>query len=373
MVDAVVHYYTHVSANIHRGKHMLSEEASSAYEHARAVVAQLLNARADSVVFTANTTAGLNLVAAGLRLSPDDLVLVPLDAHHSNLLPWRLHAQVALVRLHADATIDLDHYAELLERRPKVVALNHCSNVTGLYAPVAEMARLAKAAGAVVVVDAAQSMPHRRLDVEALGADFVAFSAHKMLGPTGIGVLCAGNDALAMLEPSVVGGGTVDWVDVDGERWRRAPHLHEGGTPHVAGAYGLTAAVEYLNRLGWDAVARHDAGMAATLYEEASSRPWLRVVGGDATTERAGIVSFSIDGCPSLEEIARSLSDSYGVMCRSGHLCAQPLVDHFTEGEVLRISTYVYNDADEIRTAFDSLEAILRVSGILDRAARVGV
>ena len=362
VIDAMVRYYAEVGANIHRGKHMLSEEASDAYERARQRVAESVGARGDEVVFTAGTTHGLNTVAVGLGLSADDLVLVGADSHHSHQLPWRHHARVEWIPVRADGTPDLGRYAELLRRRPAVVALTHCSNVTGRYAPIAEMAALAHEHGAVTVLDAAQSAPHRAVDIHGLGVDALAFSAHKMMGPTGIGVLVLGPGLLDRLPPAMHGGGTVDWVTTDEVVWRRPPHRFEGGTPHIAGAYGLHAAIDYLGRLGWTHLAEHDRRMGQRLLEEAERRDHLSVV-APGVGDRGGIVSVAVRGCRDLGELARILSDSYGVMCRTGHLCAQPYVDAAARGQVLRISTYAYTTEDDVTTAFKALDEAFPLLG----------
>jgi cysteine desulfurase/selenocysteine lyase len=363
VIDAVVRYYREVGANIHRGKHMLSEEASEGYERARSAVAGFIGAAPPEVAFVANTTHGINLLAEALGLGPDDLVLCPLDNHHSHLLPWWRRARVEFAGLNGDATVDLDHYAALLRRRPRVVALTHCSNVTGVVSPVAAMAAMAREAGALVVLDAAQSAPHRELRVRQLGADAVVFSAHKMLGPTGVGVLWIAAERQGELHPAHLGGGTVDRVTTSAYELRRAPHRFEAGTPDIAGVLGLGAAVAYLQRLGMDAVAAHDALMARVLREEAERRPYLAAVGLEAP-DRAGIASLRIEGCPDLGEAARILSDAHGVMCRSGHQCAQPLVDRFAGSQVLRMSTYVYNTEGEVRAAFEALDATCAALGV---------
>jgi cysteine desulfurase/selenocysteine lyase len=357
VIDAVTRYYTEVSANIHRGKHMLSEEASDAYEAARMRVAAFLGVRAADVVFTTNTTHGLNILAAGLDLAPDDLVLVSRDAHHSLQLPLRERARVEWLPVHADGTIDLDAYAGQLARRPALVAITHCSNVTGRHAPVAEMAALARENGALTVVDAAQSVPHRRVRLAELHADAIAFSGHKMLGPTGIGVLAMTPELAGRLRPPALGGGVVDWVDDESWVLRRAPHRFEAGTPHIAGAYGLRAAVDYLEALGMTEVAEHDRWLADLLYTEAGKREYLTVL-EPGPGERSATLSAAVRGVDDLTELARALSDSYGVMCRSGHLCAQPLVDGLAGGAVLRLSAYVYNTADDVRRAFDALDEL---------------
>lgn len=357
VVDAMAGYYTGVSANIHRGKHMLSEEASEEYEAARARVARFIGAQANHVVFTANTTHALHLVAAGLPLKPDDTVLVSPDAHHSLQLPLRERAAVRWIPYDDTGAVDLDAYADLLRGRPRLVALTHCSNVTGGYAPVAGLAELARAAGALTIVDGAQSVPHRTVQLHQLGADALAFSAHKLLGPTGIGVLALSPRLAEELSPMLPGGGTVDWVDEAGWVPRRTPYRFEAGTPHIAGAYGLRAAVDYLERLGMAEVAAHDESLGWLLRAEAARRDYLRVLGGEGQPG-GGIISCTLRGVTDLGPVARALSDSYGVMCRSGYLCSQPYVQGHAGGQVLRMSTYVYTSGADVSTAFEALDEL---------------
>lgn len=366
VTEAIVRYYTEVSANIHRGKHMLSEEASDTYEAARQRVAEFVGARCEGVAFTSGTTYGLNLIAAGLGLTKRDLVLVGADTHHSQQLPWRHHARTEFIPVGVDGAVDLERYAELLRDRPVVVAINHCSNVSGSYAPVATMARMAREHGALTVLDGAQSVPHRPVDFTELGVDALAFSAHKMLGPTGIGVLVLGPDLIDRLPPFAHGGGMVDWVDPDSVVWRRAPHRFEAGTPHIAGAYGLHAAVGYLQQLGMDRIAEHDRLMGELMWQQAQRRDYLSVLGPPAG-DRGGILSVAVRGCADLSELARILSDSYGVMCRTGHHCAQPYVGQFGHGQVLRMSAYVYTSEDDIDAAFRALDETFPILGPASR------
>lgn len=357
VTDEMVRYYHEVGANIHRGKHFLSEQASDDFEAARTRTAQFTGFLSSEVVFTANTTASINTVASGLGLTRDDIVLVPFDAHHSALLPWRRVADVRAIPVDRSGAVDLGRYAELLRSHPAVVVLTHCSNVSGVYAPVAEMAAMAKEAGALTVVDAAQSAGHRRIGGENI--DFLAFSAHKMLGPTGIGVLCGRHEHLQKLRPTALGGGVVDWVDAESHTIRKVPHSLEAGTPAIAEAYGLHAAIDYLSGIGFDELARHDAELADAMLCETLKRPHLRILGPSEPADRAAILSFAIDGVHNLKEIAKILSDSYGVLCRTGHLCAQPFVDRFTDDEVLRVSGYLYNDRDDIDVLFAALDDVL--------------
>jgi cysteine desulfurase / selenocysteine lyase len=359
VIDETMRYYRSVGANIHRGKHMLSEEASAHYEGVRYRVAEFVGCRGDEVVFVRNTTEAINIVATGLRLAPDDLTLSPLDTHHSLLLPWLRACRVELVRTDPVHGVDRGHLAELLRRRPRVVALSACSNVSGIYPPIRELVAMAKAAGATVIVDAAQSVPHRRIRFDDLGADFLAFSGHKMLGPTGIGVLAGRSERLADLLPAMVGGGTVDRVAVDRFDPRKVPHRFEAGTPHIAGVYGLGAAIDYLERIGFDVLAEHDRQLSHAMWREVRRREQLVTVAGGEDADRAAIMSLSVAGLRNLGDVARVLSDSYGVMCRSGHLCSQPLVDHLYDGQVLRLSAYVYNTLDEVVDAFAALDEVL--------------
>ncbi|MEV2279122.1 aminotransferase class V-fold PLP-dependent enzyme [Nocardiopsis sp. NPDC049922] len=357
VIDEMSRYYSEVGANIHRGKHFLSEQASDDYEETRTRVAQFTGFLGNEVVFTANTTASINMVASGLGLTREDVVLVPFDAHHSALLPWRRVADVRLIPVDESGVVDLDGYVDLLRTRPTVVMLTHCSNVSGVYAPVDRMAEMAKEAGAITVGDAAQSAGHRRIRSEHL--DFLAFSAHKMLGPTGVGVLCGRHDLLQRLAPPFLGGGVVDWVDTERYDLRKVPHTLEAGTPPIAGVYGLDAAIDYLSKIGFDELTEHDRNLGRAMVDEVLVRPHLRMLGPADHADQAAIVSFAVDGVHNLKEIAKILSDSYGVLCRTGHMCAQPFVDRFTDDEVLRVSGYLYNDRDDIDVLFSALDSVL--------------
>ena len=360
VIDAVAGFYRENGANIHRGKHYLSEEASDLFESARSDVAQFLGAYPSEIVFVRNTTEALNLVASGSRLDADDIVVASLDSHHSQLLPWRRFARVELVGLDAEGRVDLDHYRRLLRKRPRVVALTHCSNVTGAIAPIETMAELAKAeADATVVVDAAQSAPHVPLDVSRLAVDFLAFSAHKMLGPSGVGCLYGRREALARLTPPMLGGGTVDWVDAQTSRLRKLPHRFEAGTPATASAIGFAHAIGYLKRLGTERRLEHDRILAAALVRGALERDYLELIGPRNCDDRRAIATLRVRGVNDLGDLARALSDGYGIMCRTGHMCAQPLVDSLAQGEVLRASAFVYNSPAEVQALYRALDSLI--------------
>lgn len=358
MIDAVSEYYSGISSNVHRGKNYSLELVSNRFESARYKVAELISCSGNEVVFVKNTTEAINLVADGLGLTKEDIVITCSDAHHSNLLPWMERADVRAVNTDNDANLDLGHFEQLLQLNPKVVALTHCSNVTGIYHPIEQMIKAAKAVGAIVVVDAAQSIPHRKVNVKELDVDFLSFSAHKMLGPTGVGVLYGRADMLEQLKPQQFGGGMVDWVDLDSSRKRKIPHRFEAGTPNIAGAYGMGAAVDYIFSIGYDEIAAHDKHMAQLMLKLAAQRNYLEVINSDANQDRGAVLSFKIPGTPNLDEVARILSDSYGIMCRNGHLCAQPFVDKHADGQVLRVSGYIYTTDADIELFFESLDEI---------------
>jgi len=358
MIDATVDYYGGVSSNVHRGKSYAIELVSNKFERARYRAAELISCSGNEIVFVKNTTDAINLVASGLNLTKEDTVLICVDSHHSHQLPWISRASTESVKLLPDGGLDLDDYKKKIQNNPKVVAITHCSNVTGVYNPLKEMAKLAKEHGAIVVVDAAQSIPHKKINVLELDVDFLTFSPHKMLGPTGIGVLYGRKEMLEQLTPMSFGGGMVDWVELDMFRLRKLPHRLEAGTPHIAGVLGLGAAIDYLNSLGMDNVEAHDKHLGSTMLKLAQERDYLKIVHPDPGAERSAVLSFWVPSAPKLDDTARVLSDTYGIMCRSGHLCAQPYIDQIAGSHVMRVSAYLYNNEAEIERFFDALDEI---------------
>lgn len=359
VIDAVAAYFVDCTSNVHRGQHALSEETSNRYEEARYLVAQRVNCLANEVCFVRNTTDGLNLVAHGIKWSPSDTVVGFVDSHHSQLLPWRNRAKVLLTRCGPDGRVDLDHYATHLRTRPRVVAITDCSNVTGAYAPLKTLVAMAKEAGAITVVDAAQSMPHRAIDVNEIPLDFLAFSSHKMLGPSGVGCLFGRRDLLDAMAPLQWGGGMVDWVDAHEARVRRIPHRFEAGTPAIESTIGFARAIEYLQGIDPTALAAHEAVLTSTMVRMALERPYLELLGPKDAHGRAPIVTLAVRSGGDVATIGRSLSDAYGMMCRTGHLCAQPLIDASMTGEALRISAYLYNTLAEVESVYAALDEIV--------------
>lgn len=359
VVSEMARYYLEMGGTVHRGLHRLSDETSDAYETGRQEVARFLGCAADEVVFVHNATDAVNLVARSLQWHADDHVLLGVDAHHSNQLPWRQVARCSWVDLDRGGQWDLDRYDEQLKTRPRVVALTHASNATSIHLPVKQMACMAKQAGALVFVDASQSIPHRRLNVRDLNIDFLAFSGHKMLGPKGIGVLYARRDAQRHMKSCRVGGGAVTSVDEASFHVRPGPQGFEAGTPDVAGVLGLLAALQYLEAIGWDVLERHDRDLGKALYAAAREREhYLETLIPETTAERGATLSVRFKGYSDADQVARILSDSFGLMCRSGYLCAQPFVSHFAAAGVLRVSAYIYNCREDLDRLFHALDSV---------------
>lgn len=360
VIQAITDYYETNGANIHRGKHRLSEEASDAYEASRTTIARYIGAAANEVVLLRNTTEALNLVASGLCLDPDAYIVGAMDAHHSQILPWRRVGHLDLARVDAHGRLDLDHFRKLLSNRPRVVVLTHCSNVTGVIHPVEELISEVRATcDAVIVLDSAQFLPHERVNAHALDVDFMAFSMHKMLGPPGVGCLFGKSELLAKLRPLSVGGGMVDWVDLDGSVDRRIPFKFEAGTPAIAAVIGCAAAIRYLESMDDSERDQHAKELRTALVGGATARPSVRLIGPPNETDRIALVTLRLENGVPAGEVARMLSDSYGFMVRSGHMCAQPLVTELAGGETLRVGAYLYNDVAEIDGFYRALDELL--------------
>jgi len=354
-------YSESYTANIHRGRHLLSEEASSAYEAARQCAARFLNASPSSIVFVKNATEGLNMVARGLGLQKTDRVLTSIAEHHSNLVPWMREASVWFIERDPLQPLSPDDVLEALKTfRPRVLTLSHASNVTGIIEPILEICHMAKSEGVITVVDASQSAPHLSLDVEAMGCDFLAFSGHKMLGPSGTGVLWGRYELLDKLDPLVLGGGTVQRVTASGYELKAVPHRLEAGTPNVAGVIGLAAAMSYLRAIGFDAIGAHEEMLARSLEEELGQIPGVRVI-MSRHKPRLALAQIVPDSQGfNADDLASLLSNTYNIMVRSGYHCAHPLFDHLGLSQgAIRASAYLYNTTDEILQFAQALRSIL--------------
>lgn len=359
-------YYEEHRANVHRGKHLLSEEASEMFEEARRKVAAFVGAEPATIVFTAGTTASINLVVLGLGLQPTDTVVTTSAEHHAVLLPLMGRAEVRMLDVGTDGRIDADRLLALVDERTRLVALALASNVTGAIQDVATvLARVRqRAPRARVLIDAAQSVAHLPLDVERLGADFVAFSAHKMLGPTGVGVLTGKKDALDALTVEVRGGGAVRLVERDGFHLRPLPAKLEPGTPNIAGVIGLGAAVDVLQAIGMDRIEAHGRALAERLWDGVRALPGVKVLGPQGP-ERLPLVSLALDSATlSADHVAMILSDTHHVMVRSGHHCCHPYFDTLSrQGTAihgaLRASAGPYTTVDDIDAFVGALRTVL--------------
>jgi cysteine desulfurase/selenocysteine lyase len=361
VIEAMSRFYERSNANIHRGVHALAEEATAAHEDARAEAARFIGAPSPrTIVFTRNTTEAINLVArswGGANLRSGDVVVLTEMEHHSNLVPWQMLAAEKGLRLEfvpvtPEGRLELEELPRLLELRPRLVGLTHMSNMLGTINPVAEISRMAHQAGAVVLVDAAQSVPHLPVDVGALGADFFAFSAHKMCGPTGIGVLYARQDLLEAMPPFLGGGDMIKRVELRSFVANDIPYKFEAGTPAIAEAIGLGAAIRYLDRVGMPAIHAHEKALAAHAIERLEEVPGVKVFGPSAE-ERGGVVSFTLAGIHP-HDIAQLL-DAEGIAVRAGHHCAMPIHQKFGIPASTRASFYLYNTTGEIDRLVEGL------------------
>jgi cysteine desulfurase/selenocysteine lyase len=364
VIEAMARYYEHSHANVHRSIHTLGEEATELYELARDRVQRFIGApRREEVVFTRGTTDGLSLVAEtiGRTLREGDEVLVTEMEHHSNLVPWQLAARIrgAVLRavpVRADGALDLDALDRLLGERTRVVAFAHVSNVLGTVNPVAEVCRRARARGALTVVDGAQAAPHLPLDMAALDCDFYAFSSHKMLGPTGIGVLWGRHEVLDRLEPGRGGSEMIKEVWIDHAQWNDLPWRFEPGTPPIAEAVGLTAAIEYLEKLGMERVRDHEQALAQQALEALAAIPDVTVYGPPRGVARGAVVSFSVRDLHPHDVAA--LLDAEGIAVRAGHHCAQPLMRSLGIAGTARASFSVYSSPEEVALLAHAVAAL---------------
>lgn len=354
VIAAMNDFYQQSNANIHRGVHTLAEEATSLYEKARVLVARFINSpSARQIIYTRNTTESINLVAyswARANLKANDLVILSEMEHHSNLVPWHILSAEKGIRLEfipvtPEGLLDLDVYRKLLEENPKLVSFTHMSNVLGTINPAAEIIKMAHTAGAVALVDGAQSVPHFKVDVQELDADFLAFSAHKMVGPTGIGVLYGKTNLLDSMPPFLGGGDMIKEVKLRSFRPNDLPHKFEAGTPAIAEAVGFGAAVEYLSGIGMDKIASHEHEITEYALERLEEIPGVKVFGPSAE-KKGGVTSFTLNGVHP-HDVAQIL-DTIGVAVRAGHHCAQPLHEKFNIPATSRASFYLYNTREEV-------------------------
>lgn len=369
VVNAISDFYLNHNANVHRGIHTLSEEATQMYEDARKKVAEFIGAiHPEEVIFTKGTTESLNRVAIGwvlANLKKDDVILVTDLEHHSNLIPWQeearmIGAKVEILDTDANGEISLNQLEEKLRTgKVKFVSIAHASNVLGTILPVKEICKIAHKYGVLVCVDGAQAVPQMKVNVQSLHCDFYAFSAHKMLGPTGIGVLWAKKELLGKMEPYEFGGGMIDEVTYDKATWAELPEKFEAGTPNVAGAVGLAAAINYLEMIGMDSIRKHEVELTAYALIKLNEIEGLKILGPKDPEKRTGLVSFTIEGIHS-HDIA-SVLNSEGIAVRSGHHCCMPLHKKLNIPASTRASFYIYNPKEDIDVLIAGLQKAIKV------------
>lgn len=353
VLEAIKRYYEHDHANVHRGVHTLGARATDVYEGAREKVARFLNAASsEEIIFTRGTTSALNIVASGYARSvcgpEDEIVLTPME-HHSNLIPWQqaakaTGAKLKTIPLQPDGTISLADAENVITGKTKVVAITHVSNVLGVVNPIEELARIAHRNGAVLVVDGAQSTPHMKIDVQKLDCDFFAFSGHKMCGPTGIGALYGKKALLEKMEPVEFGGEMIDFVTLEDATWKDVPYRFEGGTPNIAGAAGLAAAIDFLESVGLDEIEKHDRELTVYALERVQQVEGIQIYG--PLENRASLITFNLDDVHP-HDVATVL-DAEGVAVRAGHHCCQPLMKWLGASATARASFYLYNHYDDV-------------------------
>ncbi|RJU23055.1 cysteine desulfurase [Streptococcus sp. AM43-2AT] len=360
VLEAVNRYYQEDNANVHRGVHTLAERATASYEAARETVRRFINASSTKeVLFTRGTTTGLNWIGrfAEEILEEGDEVLISIMEHHSNILPWqeacrKAGAKLVYVYL-KDGGLDLEDFRIKLTDRTKFVSIAHASNVLGVINPVQEIAQLAHEKGAIVVVDGAQSVPHMKIDVQQLDADFFVFSGHKMAGPTGIGVLYGKEQYLNQMSPVEFGGEMIDFVYEQSATWKELPWKFEAGTPNMAGAIGLAAAIDYLEAIGMDAIERHEQDLIAYVFPKLQAIEGLKIYGSQDLAKRSGVISFNL-GDLHPHDLATAL-DYEGVAVRAGHHCAQPLIQYLGVPATARASFYLYNTKEDCDKLVEAL------------------
>ena len=378
VIDALVTYYETSNANIHRGIHTLAVRATEQYEGVRAKVAAHIGAgNPADIVFTRNTTESINLVARAwgdANIGDGDEIVLSLMEHHSNIVPWQMLAKRAGANLryagvNDDGTLDLDSLRSLVTPRTKLVSIVHMSNVLGTINPVAEIAEIAHAAGALLLVDGAQSAPHLPLNVTEMGCDWFAFSAHKMLGPTGVGVLWAKPGLLQEMAPFLGGGEMISVVKPEASTWADVPHKFEAGTPNIADVIAFGAALDYLRELGMETVREHEKAITAHAIEQLERLPGVHIHGPHEVELRGGAVSFIVDGVHPHD--VSTVVDSHGVAIRAGHHCAQLLMRRLNVPATNRASFYIYNDERDVEVLIEALRHAIKVFS--NDAARTAV
>ena len=368
VIESLVNYYSFHNANVHRGVHTLAEEATGLYEEARSKVGRFINARrGQEIIFTKNATESLNLVVGSWgkhNLKAGDEIILSEMEHHSNLVPWQILAKevgaiIKYISFNSQGELEISDLKSQLSTRTKVVSLTHVSNSLGTINPIREVVKIAHERGVVVVVDGAQSVPHMKVDVQSLDVDFLAFSGHKMLGPMGIGVLYGRQELLAEMPPFLSGGDMIRTVSLEGSTWNDVPYKFEAGTPNVAGAVGLASGIDYLEKLGMEAVRQHEVELTAYALNSLQALPGLEIYGPTDAAKRGGVIIFTLTGTHA-HDLA-SILDGEGIAVRSGHHCNMPVHTKLGISASTRASFYLYNTREEVDKLVEGLEKAQRI------------
>ena len=363
VIDAITHYYSKENSNIHRGVHFLSQQATDKYETAREAVRRFINADSiEEIIITRGTTEAINLVSSCLARSlfkTGDEIIISAIEHHSNIVPWQMACEqsgaiLKVIPVLNSGELDIDAYRDLLNEKTKLVAVNHISNALGTINPIAEMIPLAHAKGALVLIDGAQAVPHAKVDVQALNADFYCFSAHKMYGPTGVGILYGKKEILEKMPPYHGGGEMIKEVTFEGSTYNELPFKFEGGTPNIAGGIGLEAAIRFMEEVGVENIANQEAELLAYATQKLKTVGGIRFIG--EAKNKAGLVSFIMEGIHPYD--AGIILDKLGIAIRTGHHCAQPVMARFGIPGTIRASFAVYNTKEEIDVFIAGIERI---------------
>jgi cysteine desulfurase/selenocysteine lyase len=364
VLNAVSKYYREYNANVGRGVHRLSQFASQKYKETRRKVADFIGANEEEVIFTKNTTEAINTVASGLKWKIGDKVVTTLLEHHSNFLPWlrlkSLGVELDIVKTDKNGKFNVSDFKEVIDDKTRLVAVTHVSNVLGTITPIEEISAICEKKNALLLVDGAQSVPHIHVDVRNLGCNFLCFSGHKMLGPTGTGILWMKEDFFDRLEPLNFGGGMIDDVSLNGYELTKGYERFEGGTPNIAGVVGFGRAIDYLKKIGMDKIKDHEAKLTERLLEGLLEIKRVEIYGSLNSKERIGLVSFNIKDLNS-HDVALMLDEASNIMVRSGHHCCMPLMKYFglKEGAV-RVSLYLYNTEEEVDTFLETVKEIAK-------------
>ncbi|MBK89712.1 MAG: cysteine desulfurase [Chloroflexi bacterium] len=361
VIQSLNDYYTNYNSNVHRGVHKLSVEATDEYENSRVKVANFINASPNETIWTRNTSESLNIVSIGLKeeVNQGDNIVVSRMEHHSNLVPWQQlcfekNAELRYLDHDLEGRIDLDNAKKIIDKKTKIIAITHMSNVLGVINPIHELREMSKKNGTILVLDGAQSAPHFSVDMKEIDCDFFAFSAHKMLGPTGIGVLFGKEDLLDKMDPFYFGGDMISEVTYEGAKWNDLPYKFEAGTPNIADAIATGYAVDYLVEVGMDNIAKHEDEITSYALDKIKELPDYKVIGPIDMNNRGGVISFTHNSVHP-HDIGEIL-DKYGVAIRTGHHCAMPLVRSYEIVAACRASFYLYNTYKEIDIFIDSLK-----------------